>query len=129
MSTQTAAVRVLIADDNRPTAFTFGKALELRGYTTRVVLNGLAALDMLKEFRPDVVMLDIGMPAMDGYEVIRHIRHEPGFECVPVVVISGRSGESDKAEAIQAGANHYLVKPVDFDELWALLAKMAPSSN
>ena len=124
MPTNTAAVRVLIADDNRPTAFTFGRILEARGYSTRVVLNGLAALDMLKEFCPDVVMLDIGMPALDGCEVIRRIKTEPGFESMPIVVISGRSQPSDKAEAIEAGASYYLVKPIDFDELWAVLTNL-----
>lgn len=124
MSADSNPVRVLVADDNRPTAFSFGRILESRGYSTRVVLNGLAALDMLKEFHPDVVMLDLGMPAMDGCEVIRRIRTEAGFEHVPIVVISGRNRPSDKAEAIEAGASYYLVKPIDFDELWAVLANL-----
>ena len=123
----TTPIRVLIADDNRPTAFIFAKVLEARGYETRVALNGLAALDFVKEFSPHVMLLDIGMPAMDGYAVIRSIRSEPESASLPIVVISGRDRPSDKAEAIEAGANHYLVKPIDFDELWTILAKSANS--
>jgi CheY-like chemotaxis protein len=120
---EAAKARVLIADDNRATAFAFGKLLESHGYTARVVLNGLAAMDVLREFQPQIVLLDIGMPGMDGCQVTRQIRREPGLESVLIVIISGHGQESDKARSTQAGADHHLVKPIDFDELWAILAK------
>jgi CheY-like chemotaxis protein len=115
--------RVLIADDNRTTAFAFGKLLESHGFTVRVVLNGLAAMDVLREFQPQIVLLDIGMPGMDGCEVTQQIRREPGFESMLIVIISGHGQETDKARSKTAGADYHLVKPIDFDELWAILAK------
>jgi CheY-like chemotaxis protein len=118
-----AKARILVADDNRTTALAFGKLLESHGHTVRVVLNGLAAMDVLREFQPQIVLLDIGMPGMDGCEVTQQIRQEPGFESVLIVIISGHGQESDKARSKQAGANHHLVKPINFDELWEILAK------
>ena len=118
-----AKARVLVADDNRTTAFAFGKLLESHGHTVRVVLNGLAAMDVLREFQPQIVLLDVGMPGMDGCEVTQQIRKESGFESVLIVIISGHGQESDKERSKQAGANHHLVKPIHFDELWEILAK------
>jgi two-component system CheB/CheR fusion protein len=120
MATATS-LRILIADDNRATAFTLGKALEKRGNMVTVVLNGLAAMDAVREFRPQVALVDIGMPGMDGYEVTRRIRREPGFETIPIIVISARGTSRDIERSLAAGANQHLVKPVDFDALWMLL--------
>ena len=118
-----AKARILVADDNRTAAFAFGKLLESHGHTVRVVLNGLAAMDVLREFQPQVVLLDIGMPGMDGCEVTQQIRREPGFESVLIVIISGHGQESDLERSKQAGANHHLVKPINFEELWEILGK------
>ncbi len=122
-TTITANVRVLVADDNWAAAVTLAKILKSRSYSVRAVSNGAAAIEELHDFQPDVVLLDIGMPGIDGHEVTRQIRKEPGFESVMIVIISGRGEESDKAKAVLAGADYYLVKPVDPDELWAILAK------
>ena len=77
METTTSGLRILVAEDTLSTAFTLRKMLEKLGHTVEVVLNGLAAVDVLCDFRPQVVILDIGMPGMDGYEVTRRIRLEP----------------------------------------------------
>jgi CheY-like chemotaxis protein len=120
MSTH-APLRVLVADDNRATAFTLGKALEKRGNVVEVVLNGLAAMDVVRQFKPNVALVDIGMPGIDGHEVTRRIRREPGFEQIPIIVISAHGRHEDFERSLDAGANRHLVKPVDFDELWTLL--------
>jgi two-component system, sensor histidine kinase len=125
---QTPSTRVLIADDKRGTAFALGKLLEAHGHSVRVVLNGLAAMDVLREFQPQVVLLDIGMPGMDGHQVTRQIRREFGFESMVIVIVSGHGEESDKERSKEAGANYHLTKPINFDDLWAIFSKTAQSS-
>jgi CheY-like chemotaxis protein len=122
-----ASLRILIADDNRATAFTFGKVLEKLGHRVEVVLNGLAAMDVVRQFKPQVALVDIGMPGIDGHEVTRQIRNEPGFEHIRIFIVSGRNGSDDIAMSKEAGADDYLVKPIDYDKLRALLAEAAES--
>jgi len=124
METTSAGLRVLVAEDTLSTAFTLRKMLEKLGHTVEVVLNGLAAVDVLCEYCPQVVILDIGMPGMDGYEVTRRIRLEPGFEAVPIVVVSSRGAAEDIALAREAGVDQYLIKPVDSVQLAAALAQV-----
>ena len=115
----------MVAEDTLSTAFTLRKMLEKLGHTVEVVLNGLAAVDVLCEFRPQVVILDIGMPGMDGYEVTRRIRLEPGFQAVPIMVVSSRGAAEDIALAREAGVDQYLIKPVDSAQLAAALQLLA----
>ena len=117
----TTGTRILIADDKRATAFTLGKLLESHGHEVRVVLNGLAAMDGVRDFQPRIVLLDIGMPGMDGHEVTQQIRREFGNDSMVVAIISGHGEEADKALSRRAGANYHLTKPINFDDLWAIV--------
>jgi signal transduction histidine kinase len=121
-------LRVLVVDDNLEVAQTIGWMLEAMGHDHHIVHDGRQALREAKEFRPDVVLLDIGLPGMDGYEVCRAFRQDEMFKNIPIVAQTGWGQERDKARASEAGFNHHLVKPVRLDELERLLSKERPPS-
>jgi len=108
--------RVLVVDDDATLRKTLGLNLRARGYTADLAGTGEAALRMAASHHPDVVILDLGLPGMNGLEVISGIR---GWSSVPIVVLSGRDAESMKVEALDLGADDYLIKPFGMDELFA----------
>ncbi len=114
-------LRVLIVDDNRDAANLMGKLLAVLGNNTKVVYDGFAALDTAHSFKPEAVLLDIGLPDMDGYEVARSLREIPGCENVTLVAITGWGQDSDRQKATLAGFNHHVVKPADSSVLLRLL--------
>jgi CheY-like chemotaxis protein len=115
-----ACRRVLIVDDNADYADSLGALLEFEGYQVTVLYDGQAALRCATELRPDAVLLDIGMPCMNGYEVARRLRDEMG-RAVCLMAISGYGAEEDRRRSREAGFDHHLVKPVDVEVLRKLL--------
>jgi two-component system CheB/CheR fusion protein len=116
-----AGLRVLVVDDNADVADSLAMLLELSSHEVRAVYSGADALDALAVFRPDVVLLDIGLPTMTGYEVVRRIRGcEEGRRAL-VVAVTGYGQPEDRRLSLEAGFDHHLVKPVDLDALLALL--------
>jgi PAS domain S-box-containing protein len=113
--------RILVVDDNRDSAESLGMLLAVSGCTVKVAFDGVRALETFASFRPDIVLLDIGMPEMDGYEVARRIRGEPGGHDVRLVALTGWGQEEDKRRARDAGFDEHLTKPVDQAVLTALL--------
>jgi CheY-like chemotaxis protein len=105
--------RVLIVDDNEDAAESLAMLIEVLGGQARIALNGLAGLQAVAEFRPDLVLLDIGMPGIDGYETCRRIRLEPFGRDVLVVALTGWGQEQDKRRALDAGFDAHLTKPAD----------------
>ena len=85
--------------------------LRLQGHEVRVAYSGMAALEMTKTYTPDVVFLDIGMPGMDGYEVARRMRQQPGLEKVVLAALTGWGQQEDRRRTAEAGFDHHLVKP------------------
>jgi CheY-like chemotaxis protein/two-component sensor histidine kinase len=120
------ARRILIVDDNRDAAETLGELLTKLGTTCHVVGGGRAALDVLSEFRPDAILLDIGMPEMDGYQVARRIRALPEFADVLLIALTGWSQEPDQQRSAAAGFDHHVVKPPDIGRLRDLLSSRPP---
>jgi len=116
-----SAQRVLIVDDNRDAADTLALLVQTLGGTTEVAYDGAAALDILVRFRPGVVLLDLGMPLMDGFEVARRIRQSAAGFGVTLVAVSGWGQEEDRRQTREAGFDHHVVKPIDFAELQRLL--------
>ena len=121
-------LRVLIADDDRDGTTTLLMLLELEGYVVRAVHGGQEALDQAREFKPDVVLLDIGMPKITGYEAARRLRQRYGDECPVLIAITGWKQASDKILASLAGFDHHVAKPYDPAALISLLAKVRPAA-
>jgi two-component system CheB/CheR fusion protein len=116
-----SAVKVLIVDDNEDAAESLAALLELSGYEVRTAFDGRAALVAAGEFRPDAVLLDIGMPGMNGYEVAAHLRADERTRDVVLVALTGWSHEEELRKTAEAGFDHHLVKPVEPGKLHALL--------
>ena len=112
---------VLVVDDNVDAAEILAALLEASGYHVVVAHDGPAALAMIQEWAPDVALLDLGMPAMDGYELAAHLRFAPGAEAMKVIAVTGRSEREDARMSRANGFAAHLVKPVDLRELAALL--------
>ena len=117
-------LRVLIADDDRDGALTLSALLELEGYEVRTVHGGQEALDSAREFKPDAVLLDIGMPKITGYEAARRLRLRYGNDCPVLIAITGWKQASDKILASLAGFDHHVAKPYEPAQLIALLSKI-----
>ena len=113
--------RVLIADDNRDAAETLGMLLRMEGHEVLTVHDGRAATEAFAAFDPEVALLDIGMPQIDGYEVARLVRKGPGNRAPILVAITGWGKESDKARALAAGFDHHFTKPIDTEALMTVL--------
>ena len=114
--------RLLIVDDNRDAANSLAMLLQLQRHEVRVTYSGMAALEMIKTYTPDVVLLDIGMPGMDGYEVARRIRQTPGLGTVVLAALTGWGQQEDRRRTAEAGFDHHLVKPPRPEVLEKLLA-------
>jgi CheY-like chemotaxis protein len=108
---------VLVVDDD-PNALDIVRTyLESRGYTVAIAKDGKEALAQLERTRPALVLLDVMMPGMDGWEVARIIKNHPGFTDIRVVMLTARSDFADKHEGLRAGADDYIVKPIQLKEL------------
>ena len=117
--------RILVVDDNRDSGDTLSKLLRMKGHDVRTARDGLEAIDAAGEFRPEVILMDVGMPRLNGYDATRHIRRLPGGEDVFIVALTGWGQEHDHQRSAEAGCSAHLVKPVDFAELDRLLASHA----
>jgi CheY-like chemotaxis protein len=120
------ARRVLVVDDNVDAADSLALLLKLTGQEVRVAHDGPTALLVAEAFRPQVVLLDIGMPGMDGYEVARRLRGQPEGRSALVVALTGWGQDHDRRRSAEAGFDHHLVKPVEPDALGKLLAGCDP---
>jgi two-component system, OmpR family, KDP operon response regulator KdpE len=109
--------RVLLVDDEQSIQHTLSVVLPSAGYTVYPIRNGKEALQKVQSVRPDLILLDLGLPDMDGKEVIRHLREERTI--APIIVISVRNDESEKVSALDTGAHDYLAKPFTMPELLA----------
>jgi DNA-binding response OmpR family regulator len=110
-------ISILVVDDDPNSLDIVRTYLESRGYTVATALDGKQALSRLEEIRPAVVLLDVMMPGMDGWEVARLIKNHPQYSDVRVVMLTARSDFADKHEGLRAGADDYLVKPIRLEEL------------
>ena len=119
----TSKRRILIVDDNHDSAMSLGMMLDLMGNETRTAHDGLAAVEAAGEFRPDVILLDIGLPKLNGYDACRRIREQPWSRGMVIVALTGWGQEEDRRRSADAGFDHHMVKPVEVDALAKLLAE------
>jgi signal transduction histidine kinase/ActR/RegA family two-component response regulator len=118
-----ASVRILVVDDNRDSADTLGALLQMSGHSVEVAYDGVSSLAAADEFQPEVVLLDIGMPDMDGYAVASRLRRRPGGDDTLLIAITGWGQPADKQRALEAGFDHHLTKPVEHSRLLSLLTR------
>jgi signal transduction histidine kinase/DNA-binding response OmpR family regulator len=119
-----AGRRILVVDDNEDAAELLASALEIMGYTVRVAHDGPEALKVAAEFDPDLGLLDIGLPVMDGYELARRLQDDPGLRRVPLVAVTGYGQPSDRRMSEAAGFDAHLVKPVDIERVSSLIRQL-----
>jgi PAS domain S-box-containing protein len=113
--------RILVVDDNRDSAVSLATLLELYGHQTRTAFDGVEALDTAKEFRPDVILLDIGLPRLNGYEVAQRLRAEAWGKDVVLVALTGWGEETSRQRSSESGIDAHLVKPVEHEALLQLV--------
>jgi PAS domain S-box-containing protein len=121
--------RILVVDDNRDAADCLTMMLQMMGHETHTAYDGLEAVQAAATFRPEIVLLDIGLPKMNGYEVARHIRQQPWGESLALIAQTGWGQEEDKRRALEAGFDHHLTKPVNAVALEKLLALITPAQH
>lgn len=117
--------RILLIDDNREALQALGLLLELEGHEVTTSDNGPDAIRMMSERHPEVAIIDIGMPGMDGFEVARRVRLDAGLDDVILLALTGYASESDKSRALAAGFDYHLTKPLSLDKLESFLANRA----
>jgi signal transduction histidine kinase len=122
-------LRVLVVDDTIEVAQTIGWMLEEMGHDYHLVHDGRLALQAAKDYQPDAILLDIGLPGMDGYEVCRAFRQDAMFKTLPIIAQTGWGQDRDKASASAAGFNCHLVKPVSFDKLEKVLEETVSAAR
>jgi CheY-like chemotaxis protein/two-component sensor histidine kinase len=122
------SLRILVVDDNRDAADSLAMLLRTTGNDIRTAYDGLEAVQVASEFRPDVVLLDIGLPKIDGHEVAQRIRKESWGRQMCLIAVTGWSDETDRARSRAAGFDHHLVKPLDPGHLAQLLVSVGRST-
>jgi two-component system CheB/CheR fusion protein len=114
--------RILVIEDNVDSANTTQMFLEMQGHTVQIAFGGLSGIEIAQKFKPEVILLDIGLPGMDGYEVARRLRKLPETEKVLLIALSGYGQADDRRKSKEAGFDHHLVKPAGINQLQALLS-------
>ncbi|MEO6164437.1 MAG: PAS domain S-box protein, partial [Candidatus Binatia bacterium] len=117
--------RILVVDDNQLSCKSLAMLLQLKGHEIATAQDGFEGIECAGTFRPDVILLDIGLPRMNGYEVARRIRQEPWGKSIFLIAITGFGQEEDRRRSIEAGFDHHMVKPVNVVELEKKLSEMA----
>jgi CheY-like chemotaxis protein len=113
--------RVLVVEDNLDAVHSLAFLLKNEGHIVEFAINGYVALDIAKAFRPDVVLLDLGLPGLDGYEVCRRLKRQPGFERTRIVAVTAYATDEDRASALAAGCDVHIAKPYDPQRLLAIV--------
>jgi CheY-like chemotaxis protein len=114
-----------VVDDNADAADIISMLLKHDGHLVRTVYTGAAAVQAADTFHPDLVLLDVGLPDMDGYAVARALRQKPGFDKVCLAALTGYGQESDRERAVEAGFDRHFVKPVEYARLHELLVGLS----
>lgn len=120
-------MKVLVVDDNHDAATSLSMLVRLLGHDVRTAYDGVEALDLAGEFLPEVVLLDLGMPRMDGYEACRRLRAQPWGVEMLVVAVTGWGREDDRQKTQLAGFDQHLVKPVAPDVIARILSGLPPA--
>ncbi|HVX12191.1 MAG TPA: ATP-binding protein [Pirellulales bacterium] len=121
--------RILTVDDNRDSATSLAMMLKLMGHEAQAAYDGVEALELVPQFKPDVVLLDIGMPKLDGYETARRLRGQAGGKETILIALTGWGQDEDRRRSHEAGFDHHVTKPVDIKQLARILASLRPAET
>ncbi|MGH9545238.1 MAG: response regulator [Terriglobales bacterium] len=116
--------KILIAEDNATNRELFRELLEARGYAVVEACDGAEALRMIEQAQPDILLLDIGMPVLDGFAVVRSIRENPGMAALPVLAVTAYAMRGDQERVLSSGFDGYLSKPIDAKALTEQLERL-----
>ena len=114
--------RILVVDDNKDSALSLAMILEFMGHETRTACDGIEAVEVAEEMKPEVILLDIGLPRMNGYDAARKIRALPGGGAIFMIALTGWGQDEDRRRSAESGFNLHMVKPVDPVAIENLLA-------
>ncbi|MBD1850175.1 response regulator transcription factor [Leptolyngbya sp. FACHB-711] len=120
---------ILVADDDPGTCLAVSDYLELKGYSVIAADNGAKALDLVGHYRPHLLVTDVTMPQMDGYELVRQVRLKPEFRLLPVIFLTARSDTQERIRGYQLGGDAYLAKPFELEELGAVVRNLLERSQ
>ena len=123
------SLRVMVVDDNHDTADVLAAILKLSGHDVRSLYDGPSAIKTALEFLPHVILMDVGLPQLDGYEVAKKIRELPTIKDVVMVAVTGYAGTVDRVKSYQAGFNNHLAKPASVEDVQRILATVAAAAN
>lgn len=123
---------ILLVEDNEPSRDALTRRLARRGYDVLVAVNGLEAVTIGRESRPDLILMDLGLPVIDGWEATRQLKADPWTKAIPIIVLSAHAMTNDRELALEAGGDDFDTKPVRFEPLLEkialLLARRAEAS-
>ena len=121
-------LRVLLVDDNKDQADSLAQLLTGWGHEVRVAYDGLTALEAAQAYQPNVAMIDLGLPGIDGYQLALRLRREPALKDTKLIAVTGAVWQDASARSTQYGFDDHFAKPVDLDRLRTLLSNMCPGS-
>jgi two-component system cell cycle response regulator DivK len=120
---------VMVVEDFEDNRFMMRRLLEMSGYRVLEAVNGEEAVELAKRERPGLILMDLSLPQLDGLAATRRIRQYPELRDVPIVAVSAHDTADFHADALAAGCNDYVTKPIDFDQLEALLSRLLPKKQ
>jgi CheY-like chemotaxis protein len=119
---------IMVVEDFEDNRFMMRRLLEMSGYRVLEAINGEEAVEIATRERPGLILMDLSLPKLDGLAATRRIRQDPHLRQVPIVAVSAHDTADFHADALAAGCNDYVTKPIDFDQLEALLQRLLPKS-
>ena len=120
---------ILVVEDFEDNRFMMRRLLEMSGYRVIEAINGEEAIELARRELPGLILMDLSLPQLDGLAATRRIRQHPELRSVPIVAVSAHDTADFHADALAAGCNDYVTKPIDFDQLEVLLARLLPKGS
>jgi len=121
--------RILLVEDNELNRDMLSRRLERRGYVVTLAVNGLEALERTSADRPDLVLMDMSLPEMDGWEATRRLKADPATQAIPVIALTAHAMSGDRERALEAGCNDFDTKPVDLPRLLDKMQALLPAGT
>ena len=121
-------MRILYVEDNDDNTYMLKMRLERQGIDVLVSRDGLAAIATAQLARPDLILMDLGLPVLDGWEAARRLKADPATTAIPIIALSAHAMAGDRSQALEAGCDDYDTKPVEWSRLWAKIQALAPKA-